>query len=217
MKDYYPGNLGGNDKRFNRSHRPYDSPPLTKDMGGNPRRNGFHRKKGGQTHGAEASNEMLTTIKDQLQKISENQKRMADLQERSAVAEERKADAMEQLTEHLKQWFAPSAGVSVETETVAETLSDSRKETLSDSRKKTLSDSRKETLSVPRKETPETVEIVPEEGKSLLETITDMREKRITFGKIADHLNGEGIPTTSGADLWNRLTVSKLYKEAVAQ
>ena len=185
MKDYYPGNLGGNDKRFNRSHRPYDSPPLTKDMGGNQRRTGFHRKKGGQTHGAEASNEMLITIKDQLQKISENQKRMADLQERSAVAEERKADAMEQLAEHLKQWFAPSAGVSVETETVAEA--------------------------------PETVETVPEEGTSLLETITDMREKGITFGKIADHLNGEGVPTTSGADLWNRLTVSKFYKEAVAQ
>ncbi len=209
MKDYYPGNLGGNDKRFNKSHRPYDSPPLTKDMGGNQRRNGFHRKKGGQTYGAEASNEMLTTIKDQLQKISGNQKRMADLQERSAVAEERKADAMEQLVEHLKQWFAPSTGVSVETETVAKTLSDSRKET--------LSDSRKETLSVPRKETPETVEAVPAEGMSLLETVTEMREKGITFGKIADHLNGDGIPTTSGADLWNRLTVSKFYKEAVAQ
>ena len=201
MKDYYAGNSGGNDKRFNKSHRPYDSPPLTKDMGGNQRRNGFHRKKGGQTYGAEASNEMLTTIKDQLQKISGNQKRMADLQERSAVAEERKADAMEQLAEHLKQWFAPSAGVSVETETVAETLSDSRKET----------------LSVPRKETPETVEAVTEEGKSLLETVTEMREKGITFGKIADHLNGDGTPTTSGADLWNRLTVSKFYKEAVAQ
>ena len=182
MKDYFPGNLGGNDKRFNKSHRPYDSPPLTKDMGGNQRRNGFHRKKGGQTHGAEASNEMLTAVKDQLQKISQNQKRMADLQERSAVAEERKADAMEQLAEHLKQWITPSAGVSVETETVAET-----------------------------------VDTVPEEGKSLLETITDMREKGITFGKIADHLNGEGVPTTSGADLWNRLTVSKFYKEAVAQ
>jgi len=193
MKDYYPGNLGGNDKRFNKSHRPYDSPPLTKDMGGNQRRNGFQRKRGGQTHGAEASNDMLTTIKDQLQKISQNQKRMADLQERSAVAEERKADAMEQLAEHLKQWFAPSAGVSVETETVAATLSDSRKEI------------------------PETVETVPEEGKSLLETISDMREKGITFGKIADHLNGEGVPTTSGADLWNRLTVSKFHKEAVAQ
>jgi len=201
MKDHFPGNLGGNDKRFNRTHRPYDSPPLTKDMSGNPRRNGFQRKRGGQTHGAEASNEMLTTIKDQLQKISQNQKRMADLQERSAVAEERKADAMEQLAEHLKQWFPPSAGVSIETETVAETLSDSRKETLSDS----------------RTETPETVETVPEEGKSLLETITDMREKGITFGKIADHLNGEGVPTTSGADLWNRLTVSKFHKEAVAQ
>ena len=193
MKDHFPGNLGGNDKRFNRTHRPYDSPPLTKDMGGNPRRSGFHRKKGGQTHGAEAPNEMLTTIKDQLQKISENQKRMADLQERSAVAEERKADAMEQLAEHLKQWFAPSAGVSIEAETVAETLS------------------------IPRKETPETVETVTEEGTSLLETITDMREKGITFGKIADHLNGEGVPTTSGADLWNRLTVSKFHKEAVAQ
>jgi hypothetical protein len=110
---------------------------------------------------------------------------MADLQERSAVAEERKADAMEQLAEHLKQWVAPSADVSVENETVAET--------------------------------PETVETVSEKSMSLLETITDMREKGITFGKIADHLNGEGVPTTSGADLWNRLTVSKFYKEAVAQ
>ena len=193
MKDYYPGNLGGNDKRFNKSHRPYDSPALTKDIGANQRRNGFQRKRGGQTHGAEAPNEMLTTIKDQLQKISENQKRMADLQERSAVAEERKADAMEQLVEHLKQWFVPSTGVSVEAETVAETPS------------------------VPRKETPETVETVTEEGTSLLVTITDMREKGITFGKIADHLNGEGVPTSSSADLWNRLTVSKFYKEAVAQ
>ena len=192
MKDYFPGNLGGNDKRFNRSHRSNDS-PLTRDMGGNQRRNGFYRKKSGPPHGADALNEMLITIKDQLQHISENQKRMAALQERSAVAEERQADAMEQLAEHLKQWFAPSAGVSVENETMAETLS------------------------APGKEIPETVETITEEGKSLLETITDMREKGITFGKIADHLNEEGIPTISGADIWNRLTVSKLYKEAVAQ
>ena len=184
MKEYYPGNLGGNDKRFNRSHRSYDS-PLTRDMGGNQRRNGYHRKKTGQTLGAEALNEILTTLKEQLQRISENQKRMVDLQERSAVAEERKADALEQLAKHLKQWFAPPAEVSVENETPAET--------------------------------PETVETLAEEGKLLLETITDMRDKGITFGKIADHLNGEGVPTPSGADLWNRFSVSKFYKEAVAQ
>ena len=184
MKDYFPGNLGGNDKRFNRSHRSYDS-PLTRDMGGNQRRNGYHRKKGGQPHSNEVLNEMLTTVKDQLQKISDNQKRMADLQERSAVAEERKADALEQLVRHFSLKSAPFSEDTVE--------------------------------SVTETDTPEIAAPAAEAGESLLDTITNMRDKGITFGKIADHLNEEGIPTTTGADLWNRLTVSKFYKEAVAQ
>jgi hypothetical protein len=71
--------------------------------------------------------------------------------------------------------------------------------------------------SVTAADTPVIEDPPAEEGTSLLDTITNMREKGITFGKIADHLNEEGVPTTTGANLWNRLTVSKFYKEAVAQ
>ena len=65
MKEYYPGNLGGNDKRYIRSQRGYDS-PLTKDMSGNQRRNGFHRKKSGPDINTEAFNEALKIIKERL-------------------------------------------------------------------------------------------------------------------------------------------------------
>lgn len=183
MKDYYPGNLGGNDKRFVRSQRGYDS-PLTKDMSGNQqRRNGYHRKKSGPDINTEVFNEALKAIKERLHHISETQDRMAALQERSTVAEERQAEAMEQVAVYLKQLLVSSSGSAME--------------------------------DIKSENSPETGETVEVEGNSVLETVMNMRDKGITFGNIADHLNAENIPTVSGADQWNRLTVSKFYKEAV--
>lgn len=184
MKEYYPGNLGGNDKRYIRSQRGYDS-PLTKDMSGNHRRNGFHRKKSGPDINTEAFNETLKTIRERLQYISETQDRMVALQERGVRAEERQASAMEQVVACLKQLFAASTAPDMEENTPEKTR--------------------------------EIEEPVDQESTSALGTITHLRDKGITFGKIADHLNAEGIPTITGAGLWNRMSVSKYYKEAVGQ
>lgn len=184
MKEYYPGNLGGNDKRYIRPQRGYDS-PLTKDMSGNQRRNGFHRKKSGPDINTEAFNEALKIIKERLQHISDTQDRMAELQERSLIAEERQADAMERVAACVTQLLDASSA----TETKAD-ISDNTRQT-------------KEAGNI--------------QGPSAFETIKTMRDSGATFGKIADHLNGEGIPTLSGADLWNRVSVSKYYKEAVGQ
>ena len=184
MKEYYPGNLGGNDKRYIRSQRGYDS-PLTKDMSGNQRRNGFHRKKSGPDINTEAFNEALKIIKERLQHISDTQDRMAALQEKSLLAEERQAEAMERVAACVTQLIDASSAP----ETKADMPENTR----------------------------QTEEAVDKEGPSAFETIKHMRDSGVTFGKIADHLNGEGIPTITGADLWNRMSVSKYYKEAVGQ
>lgn len=190
MKDYYPGNLGGNDKRYNRSHRGYGS-PLTKDMNGNQRRSGYHRKKGGPDINTEALNEMFSNIKDQLRQIVDNQNRMADFQERAVAAEERNADAMERVARCLEKLMGASAGVSI--------------------------DDRPESNAVPvSEEKPSEMNNTAIEGEAVTKTIIEMRENGATYDKIAAHLNTEGIPSPAGADLWNRRSVSLVYKEAAS-
>jgi len=191
MKDYYPGNLGGSDKRFNRSHRGYGS-PLTKDMNGNQRRSGYHRKKSGPDINTEALNEMFTAIKDQLRQIADNQNRMADLQERSAAAEERNADAMERVARYLEKLMGVSAGAQETDEP--------------------------ETNALPvSEEKPTEIDDTAKEGEAITKTIIEMRENGATYDKIAAHLNTEGVASPAGTDLWNRRSVSQVYKDAAAQ
>ena len=122
MKDYFPGNLGGNDRRFSRNNRSYDNTTLTRNLdprNGNYRNNGYQRKKNNQDAVIEAMSENLVIIKDQLQTISDVQKRMADAQERRADAEERHATAMERIAEYLMTFIGAQPQATVEVDSTS--------------------------------------------------------------------------------------------------
>jgi hypothetical protein len=192
MKDYFPGNLGGNDRRFSRNNRSYDNTTLTRNLdprNGNYRNNGYQRKKNNQDAVVEALSENLVIIKDQLQTISDVQKRMADAQERRADAEERHATAMERIAEYLMTFIGaqPPATASVEDTTSSERL---------------------ETQEAPKDLPPVA------KSKSAVEIITGMRQDGHSYDSIAEQLIAQGVPTASGKGSWNRKMVSRLYQDS---
>lgn len=188
MKDYFPGNLGGNDRRFSRNNRSYDNTTLTRNLdprSGNYRNNGYQRKKNNQDAAIEALSENLVIIKDQLQTISDVQKRMADAQERRADAEERHATAMERIAEYLMRFIDDQPPAPAEDITSSETS-----------------------------ETQETPKDLPPvaKTKSAVEIISGMRQDGLSYDRIAEQLIAQGIPTASGKGSWNRKMVSRLYQ-----
>jgi hypothetical protein len=187
MKDYFPGNLGGNDRRFTRNNRNYDT-TLTRNLdtrNGNYRSNGYQRKKGGQEAATEALNENLNVIKTHLQTISDVQQRMAQAQERRATAEERNAIAMERIAEHLMQLLNNHPVTPVVKHSLPETAV---------------------VQNIPE-ESP-----ADEDDKKTLAIIADMRQNGATFDKIAKNLIEAGVPTLSGKGQWNRKMVSRIYQ-----
>jgi hypothetical protein len=191
MKDYFPGNLGGNDRRFSRNNRSYDNTTLTRNLdprSGNYRNNGYQRKKNNQDAVVEALSENLVIIKDQLQTISDVQKRMADAQERRADAEERHAMAMERIAEYLMTF------VGAQPQAAAEDI--------------TSSDENPETREAPKDLPPVA------KTKSAVEIISGMRQDGLSYDRIAEQLIARGIPTASGKGSWNRRMVSKLYQDS---
>ena len=190
MKDYFPGNLGGNDKRFTRNNRNYDT-TLTRNLdtrNGNYRNNGYQRKKSGQDVAAEALNENLNVIKTHLQTISDVQKRMAEAQERRATAEERNAIAMERIAEHLMQLLnnhsvAPVAENTFPEKTVVQNTPEERP--------------------------------ADQDAKRTLAIISEMRQGGASYDKIAENLIEAGVPTLSGKGHWNRKMVSRINQAPV--
>ena len=189
MKDYFPGNLGGNDRRFTRTNRSHDT-TLTRNLdprSGNYRNNGYQRKKNNQDAVVEALSENLVVIKDQLQTISDVQKRMANAQERRVDAEERHASAMERIAEYLMKLIGERPQEPVEDITSSE--------------------------STESQETPMDLPPVAK-TKSAVEIISGMRQNGISYDRIAEQLITQGIPTTSGKGNWNRKMVSRLYQNS---
>jgi len=187
MKDYFPGNLGGNDRRFSRNNRTYDS-TLTRNLdqrGGNHRNNNYQKRKNNQDAGGEALNENLTVIKEQLLTISGIQQRMAEAQERRANAEERNAGAMERIADGFLQLLNHKPGKTEEDPAVSETPEDH--------------------------ETPEDIPAVAK-SSSAAELILNMRQNGISYDKIAENLIDNGVPTESGKGSWNRKMVSRIFQ-----
>ena len=204
MKDYYPGNLGGNDRRFSRPARPYDTNQYDRRPGSYNKRNGTNRRKGTPEGDTAFLNEGLQVIKDYVKKISEAQHRTADAQERVAKAEERKADAMEQIATYLKGMFGQDLTKIIQPNTAVASSQPSEKP----ADQKTL----------PAVLGNATVEETPPDhmnAADALQVITVMRQNSGSYDKIAEHLNAEGIPFPVGNGKWNRKTVSKFYKESV--
>ncbi len=52
-------------------------------------------------------------------------------------------------------------------------------------------------------------------AEAAFKIIAEMRGNRVSFEKIADHLEAEGVSMVSGNGKWNRRIVSKVYKDSV--
>lgn len=146
------------------------------------RRNGYHHQKGNQEH--------LSLIKPLLEEIAENHKRIAAAGERRASAEERKADALTGIAECLRAIAGLAPSPTAPDTVVSSPAPD------------------KENAAMAEDDTEESAAVGHEE---ILSIISQMRENKVSYEKIARHLTSERIPTPSGKGKWSRSTVARLY------
>ena len=228
MRPNFPGNLGGNDRRYNRNQNTYDQ-GLTNRGPGTYRKNGTNRKKFGQDSDA-ALTEGITAVKEYLKEITELQKQLVGSQDQIAKAQQTHADAMQQIADCVKQFLgkdtaAPSATESSETQPTVSQSMTPENEPAEDIA--AVSESKPEGARSLPEETPQKTEVpadmptapvgTPTDrlAEASLKIIAEMRGNRVSFEKIADHLEAEGVSMVSGNGKWNRRIVSKLYKDSV--
>ena len=231
MKTNYPGNLGGNDRRYNRNQNTYDQ-GMTNRGPGMYRKPGTNRnKKYGQDSDA-ALTEGISAVKEYLKEIAELQKRLVGSQEQIATAQQIHAGAMQQIADCVKQFLgndtaAPSTTESSETQPTVSQSTAPENEPAEDIA--AVSESEPEEARSLPEETPQKTEASADTptapaaagtptdrlAEAALKVIAEMRGNRVSFEKIADHLEAESIPMVSGNGKWNRRIVSKLYKDSV--
>jgi len=208
MKPYYPGNLGGNDRRYNRNQNTYDT-GLTNKGPGMYRRNGTYRKKSGPDTDAILS-EGITAIKDYLKEITDLQKRLVGSQEQIARAQETHAEAMQEIATCVKLFLGKSSEPTQTTE--PEPIQEISIEEIPGESAPAVSVQEETSGDDAPSEQTSAGPMV----EAAFKIIAEMRKNRASFEKIAHHLDAEGVPPVDGTEKWNRKTVSKFYKEAAA-
>lgn len=186
MDDFLYNLRTGNHKRSDGNRKQYDGRNVRNfdRQKTRDRRNGFHQQKGTQ--------DLFSTIKPLLEGIGESHKRIAGASERKANAEERKADALISIAACLKIL------VGLETTPAKTNIIDSP--------------SAPEAEDDPKDKNPaiNTAEVDREE---ILGIIRKMREDKISFEKIAQHLTSKGIRNFSGKNKWSSSTISRLFRQ----
>jgi len=133
-----------------------------------------------------AFNEAVSKVKGVLENIAESHARFADAYEIKARAEERKADALESIAGFLQKRFGGDM-------VLADDLTD---------------------LASPSVQAENNADLNQEQDQEqLLNDILDMRKEGLSYDKIAQHLESEGVPTFSGRGKWRGQAISKLCKE----
>ena len=160
--------------------------------------------------------------------MAERLKRLVGSQEQIAKAQQTHAGAMQQIADCVKQFLgkdtaAPSATESSETQPpVSQSTTPEPAEDIA-----AVSESEPEEARSLPEETPIETEASADTPTAPADTPTDrlteaafkiiaeMRGNRVSYEKIADHLEAEGVSMVSGNGKWNRRIVSKLYKDSV--
>ena len=174
----------GNDTRFKKKKRPYDSGQgqgqgqgtlydrrNNKDQRRNPQHGSYHSD---QSPAIPA--ETILAIKDFLQEISEKQERLA-------MAEERKAAAFEAIAEFLKSAKEIPILINSEIQTGKRGIQGRKR------RSKKYDDPNR---------------------RKVLDIVASMREKNATYQEIAEKLELENLKTFSGRGKWHAQTVHRL-------
>jgi hypothetical protein len=246
MRPNYPGNLNGNDRRYNRPQNNYDQGLANRGPGGIYRKNGMNRKKPGQDTDT-AIVEGISAVKEYLKEITVVQKQLAGSQEKIATAQQAHSEAMQQIAAAVKQFLgtdktAPAATESDETQSTVSQSAATENEPVEEIAVAPENEPVEEIAAAPDNDPveeiaavsesePEAARSLPEEmsektevpadtstgrlAEAALKIIAEMRGNRVSFEKIADHLEAEGVPMVSGNGKWNRRIVSKVYKGAV--
>jgi len=179
------------DRRFERGRKPYDSNSYKKGRSPDNRK-GNYRKTPGVEQITSLLIENLPELKTKLDELVEQQKRLAVAGERRADAEERKASAIEQIANA----FNHSAGFplpgSLQEKTniqpplpVIETTSSADENEAGD----------------------------PPSESAIIDLIQAMRARGLSYSRIAEDLNAQNMPTSSGRGQWRGPMVSKLCRE----
>lgn len=133
--------------------------------------------------------EALETIKETLTQLAAAQQQMTTAQAQRAEADDRTATALERIAASLE--VNASAAAPPEAEAGVPDMPPEAPAMAS---------------------TPPTEAVVEEETPSLEEKVCALRDEKLSYARIADQLNQEGIPTPSGRGQWRGTTVQRVYQ-----
>ena len=184
MDDFLHNLRTGKDKRFDRTRRTYDSPQYRSvDRQNNMDR----RKKGGfKPQSTEQANQTIIKLLPAVKTLLES---MAEAQKQQGYLEKRKVLAMETIAVCLKKIAGLEDKVEMDASAVDAEPSEASSmiEPVNEDSSRTKSE-------------------------SVTEMIQKLREQGLSFEKIAQQMDADGVPTPSGRGKWRGQTVSKLLK-----
>ncbi len=199
MDDFIYNVRTGNIKNMNRSNRRFDNNRF-KGQDRPYKSNNRHpvkEQRKGYVNYRSLSTDQFSVLKELLGTIADNQKRQVTLAESVASNQERQTAAIEKIAEHLgnlvKAPLEPAQGITspepTEKTEPAETT--------------------------PPIEAGNHVETPakPKTRSELVALITQMRDQRLSYDKIASEFEIRHIPTLSGRGQWRGQTIYRLFKE----
>ncbi len=207
MNDFLQSLRNGNNRRFDRNRKSYDS-----NYGSDRRK---QRDSGFKSFRKNQESEQLTAIKKTLETMVEAQRRLADFgerlvkvqergiraSERLAKAEERKADSIELLVKHFI-----SGSVSLpQVEAPAQVV---QKEEIAPKKEAAPKPAPRATGKKPGRKAD-----YGARGNAL-KIIVKMRKEGVSYEKIARHLEAIETPTLSGKGKWHGHAVYRLFQQA---
>jgi len=175
-------------RAFERGRKPYDSHSYKKGRSSDNRK-GNYRKTSGVEQVTNLLKENLPELKIKLDELIEQQKRLAVAGERRALAEERKASAIEQ---------------------IADAFGRTGEFPLPEAPQEKTENQPPLSLIEP---SPEADENERASDNTIIDFIQAMRARGLSYSKIADDLNSQNMPTSSGRGKWRGPMVSKLCRE----
>ncbi len=191
MSDFLHNLRSGKFKQNERSGRSYKDPQH--------RRSQWRGDTDGRKSPHHASNDIVLELNKALKDIAASHRRFADAYESKVRADERRAAAMESIAKFIKQRFGSGS----------ESLEEDREEDRAGSESK----SEPGTPAIHAEQTLKTTDF---DRKNLPNHILELRKDGMSFEKIAQHLESNGVPTLSGRGTWRGPAISKLCKEMEA-
>jgi DNA-binding transcriptional MerR regulator len=212
MNDFLHSLRNNKDKRFDKNRRNFDSPSYRQNdrtINADRRKKGPYRpQQNEQAQAYAAINKLLPTIKALLESQNEDRKKLIK-------AEERKAYAMEAIASLLKKLSGGAADGFPLLESIESFCEDDACEAVAEVAARVSEDTGRQDADQ-EMDTAQDASLAPEESleddprDELVTTIRALRDKGLTYEKIARHLEENQVPTISGRGKWRGQAVSKL-------